>query len=459
MRRVVKNIIIPLVFIGITMALALKMAPWVRTIFLASGLIQEEIYIAGTGSMFPTFPKGAGSSDIVRARETVAWPRMRKFPSGITFLGKTFLGHTISQGDIVEFENDKTRQITQQKYNDEAGFVKRVVAVAGDTLELRDGFVYLNNSILNEPYTAKPRSTYGGDFLSDCKKITIPEGDVFVMGDNRKASLDSRFDLGLVKTQEIKFVLPWEGQQEYKKNWRDTSADTMNASSPTLDPTQFVKLVNDKRVEKQLKPYIYNSLLSLSSKRRGSVMITTNDFSTEATKSGITLSKSLKEVGYHNIVFAESFARGFYEAEELLENFLAFPQTQDLLYSQQYEDVGLSAVIGNVDGCPVQVVVMHLGGYVPPNYTHEELDGWVKVVENINSVLPSWQSLASAEKIDQGLLSQLINVLTTRRDNAGKIILRIQANQWLTDDEQQMARDDKKLVDEAQSIISKLSKR
>lgn len=449
----------PLVLIIITMVLAIKMAPSVRTLFLASGLIQEEIYIAGTGSMYPTFPKGSGSSHIVQARETVAWPKMRKFPSGITLGGFTLFGHTISQGDIVEFENAKTSEITQKKYGDEAGFVKRVIAVAGDSVELRDGFVYLNNSILNEPYTAKARSTYGGDFLSDCKKLTIPEGDVFVMGDNRKASLDSRFDLGLVRMQDIKFVLPWNGQQEYQKNWRDTSKDTVNASTPTLDPVQFVKLVNDKRVEKGLKPYIYNSLLSLSSKRRGSVMISSNDFSTEATKSGVTLSKSLKEAGYRNIVFAESFARGFYESDELLENFLAFPQTQDLLYSLQYQDVGLSAVLGSVDGCPVQVVVMHFGGYVPPNYTREELEGWVKVVENVDAVLPSWQSLASSEKIDQNLLSQLITILTARRDNASKIVARIQANQWLTDDEQQKAQDDKKLVEEAQLIISKLSKR
>lgn len=459
MRRIVKNIIVPILLIAVTVFFAIKITPFIRDVFLASGLVHEEIYIAGTGSMYPTFPKGTGSSDIIRAGETVAWPKMRKFPSGIDIFGTTLLGHTISQGDIVEFENKKTKEITQKKYNDEAGFVKRVIAVAGDTLELSDGFVYLNGSILNEPYIAKSRSTYGGDFLPDCRKLTIADNTVFVMGDNRKASLDSRFELGLIDIQDIKFVMPWNNQQDYKKNWRDTSADTRQAQTVTLNANEFVKLVNIKRSEKDLKPYIYNSLLSLSSKRRGYVMINTNDFSSEATKSGITLAKAVKEVGYRNIVFAESFVRGFYEAEELIENFLAFPQTQDLLFSSLYQDVGLSAVLGNIDGCPVQVVVMHLGGYIPPSYTREELDGWVGVVENISSVLPSWQSLRLAENIDQGQLEQLIHRLITRKENASKIITRIQANQWLTDEEQQLVKDDKKLVDEAQEIISKLSKR
>lgn len=424
---------------------------------LASGFMKEEIYIAGTGSMYPTFPKGEGLSDVMRASETVAWPKMRKFPTGITIAGITLFGHNIGQGDIVEFENKETREITQKKYNDEAGFVKRVIATEGDTVELRDGFVYLNGSILNEPYIAKPRSTYGGDTLPDCKKITVTTDRLFVMGDNRKASLDSRFDLGLISTQDIKFVMPWGQQNEYKSNWRDTAYDTSSAQTSTLDTFEFVKLVNAKRQEEKLKSYNYNSLLSLSSKRRGFVMIATNDFSTEASKSGITLAKSLKEVGYRNIVFAESFARGFYEAEELLENFLAFPQTHDLLYSSEYQDVGLSAVVGTVDGCPVQVVVMHLGGYIPPSYTKEELESWTKIVENTDSVLPSWQGLKSAENVDQVLLNRLISVLTQRRDNANKIIVRIRANQWLTEDEEQIAKDDKKLVEEAQTIIGKLS--
>ena len=59
---------------------------------------------------------------------------------------------------------------------------------------------------MDEPYTAKPRSSYGGINLTDCQMLIIPKDKVFVMGDNRKASLDSRFELGLVGLSDIKYV-------------------------------------------------------------------------------------------------------------------------------------------------------------------------------------------------------------------------------------------------------------
>ena len=55
------------------------------------GLAGEDIKIAGTGSMYPTFPKGAGSTDIARAKEIVAFSSMKRFPSGIILFGKHFL--------------------------------------------------------------------------------------------------------------------------------------------------------------------------------------------------------------------------------------------------------------------------------------------------------------------------------------------------------------------------------
>lgn len=65
-------------------------------------------------------------------------------------------------------------------------FVKRVVGLPGETLEVRDGRVYIDGEILNE-------SAYWNDFINgDYGPIAIPEGEVFVMGDNRNHSGDSR---------------------------------------------------------------------------------------------------------------------------------------------------------------------------------------------------------------------------------------------------------------------------
>ncbi len=77
-------------------------------------------------------------------------------------------------------------------------FIKRVIAVPGDTIEIKDGRVFVNQQLMNEPYIL---SQTRGDYPLS----TVPEGHIFVMGDNRNNSEDSRFaDVGFVPFNLIK---------------------------------------------------------------------------------------------------------------------------------------------------------------------------------------------------------------------------------------------------------------
>ncbi|MBI3385408.1 signal peptidase I [Candidatus Gottesmanbacteria bacterium] len=412
--------------------------------------------------MYPTFPKGKGKTNLERESEIVGSHSTIRYPDGIVLFGKRYGGYHLERGDIVFFSNAKTEEIVAKESSGSSvinsGFVKRVIALPGDKIEIRDGFVKLNDKIITEPYIAKARSTYGGNFLGDCEAFIIPKEHVFVMGDNRKGSNDSRFDLGLIKTTDIHTLIPITKQEDLKNHWRDTSSDMKNANQPIFSSDEYLALLNSKRREAGVKPLVFQSKLALSSQKRAEVIVKFNDLSFEATKSGYTMKKAMSDVGYSNIVWGEVPTLGYYEADELIENFWQFPDAKNFLLNPDFQETGIAASIGQINGCPVQIVVAHLAGYKPPNYSVKIISGWETVLQNLNEVIPSWEKAKGNNNINQEVLKKLLELLNERRENVAKILERVKSNQWLTQEEENMVRSDESLYQQITDLANKLNR-
>jgi signal peptidase I len=165
-------------------------------LFIRSFVVQA--FKIPSGSMIPTLVIG----DHILVNKFVYGVHLPYFGTSIIPVG------TPHRGDVVVFVYPQ---------DEEKDFIKRVVGVAGDTIEVRDKRLYVNGEAVLDPYahfaegedsrTMAPRDNFG--------PFQVPAGYIFVMGDNRDRSYDSRFwgpvALDKVKGKAFLIYWSWEG--------------------------------------------------------------------------------------------------------------------------------------------------------------------------------------------------------------------------------------------------------
>lgn len=153
---------------------------WIKSIFIALGLA----LIIRTFFFSPVMVDGASMEPTLHDQEKMLVTKT------IGWVGQ------VHRGDIVIIDTDDPK----------LSYVKRIIGLPGDLIEMRDDQLFINHEQVNEPYLKGNKNIAhldGRQLTEDFGPIIVPDDHYFVMGDNRFRSRDSRNQLGFIEADRI----------------------------------------------------------------------------------------------------------------------------------------------------------------------------------------------------------------------------------------------------------------
>lgn len=252
------------------------------------------------------------------------------------------------RGDIIIFKNPKDRK---------TDFVKRIVGLPNETIEIKDGYVLINEARLTTPEVFNKLYYYNlGDFGREAQQVKIPVNSYFVLGDNSASSFDSRY-WGFVGREDIigkvyKIYYPFSRSgpiKEYNIESRKDGVHKKVYSQGMWDETTYKNGVK----EGPYKAYFVNGNLQM-------------------------------EVNYKNNQL-DGIARFYYASGKLAEErakkdgkddgaWKLYDENGNLLQQDMYKD----GLLLDENGQPLNGAHKHFveyGGWLEQNYNNGKLDG------------------------------------------------------------------------------------
>jgi signal peptidase I len=154
-----------------------EMKSWILSLSIAVGIV----LIVRTFLFAPYIVEGASMEPTLHNQEKI-------------FVNKLTTVTGFARGEIVIIKGS------------EDNYVKRIIGLPGDKIEMKNDQLVVNGEVVKESYLAYNREVaeqMGVYLTEDFETVTVPKNQYFVMGDNRLVSMDSRNGLGLIKENQI----------------------------------------------------------------------------------------------------------------------------------------------------------------------------------------------------------------------------------------------------------------